>query len=96
MDIQPVRRRGRALECALCELLVPDGDVRATRALLRSAARVAGADYVIRIGGSVVDRLGYVRLPRQGPMLTWRPLAGQLAAAALDDWSLALGDVELF
>ncbi|MBK5289324.1 MAG: GNAT family N-acetyltransferase [Acidimicrobiia bacterium] len=91
-----LRSRGRSLECALCELLVPDRDPGASQALLRAVAGTAGADYVIRIGGAVLDRAGYVRLPRQGPVLTWRPLADSTSAASLSDWSLCLGDVELF
>lgn len=91
-----LRRRGAALECALCEVLVPAGDRLAYRALLRSVARTSGADYVIRIGGLPIDRSGFVRLPRQGPILTWRPLGeGGAAGAALADWHLSLGDVEL-
>jgi GNAT superfamily N-acetyltransferase len=90
-----VRRRGGAVECALCEMLVPDGAPGARRELLRAVAREAGSDYVIRIGGGPVDS-GFVRLPRQGPVLTWRPLAPGVPGATLDAWRLGLGDVELF
>lgn len=91
-----VRRRGAATECALCEVLVPGAEARATRSLLRGVARAAGADYVLRVGGAPVDRCGYVRLPGQGPILTWRPLAPTAPGASLTDWNLTLGDVELF
>jgi GNAT superfamily N-acetyltransferase len=91
-----LRRRGPALECVLCEVLAPAGDRGAHSALVRSVARGCGADYVIRLGGSTLDRTGFVRAPGQGPMLTWYPLAAGRPGARLDDWALTLGDVELF
>jgi hypothetical protein len=39
--------------------------------------------------------MGFVPLPKQGPILTWRALA-QLDAPAMADWALTLGDLELF
>jgi GNAT superfamily N-acetyltransferase len=91
-----LRRRGAALECALCEVIVPDGDPIATRALVRSVTRACAADYVIRLGGPMLDRAGFARVPRQGPVLTWHPLASGVPGRRLDDWALELGDVELF
>jgi GNAT superfamily N-acetyltransferase len=91
-----LRRRGPALECVLCEVIAPAEEPGAHGALLRSVARQCGADYVIRLGGPVVDRWGFVRAPRQGPVLTWRPLAAGLPGGRLDDWALTLGDIELF
>jgi GNAT superfamily N-acetyltransferase len=92
-----LRRRATALECALCDIVVPAGDRRAARELVRAVIRRCGADYVIRIGGSaVVDRNGFIRAPRQGPVLTWCALSGDPPGRRLDDWALMLGDVELF
>jgi GNAT superfamily N-acetyltransferase len=91
-----LRRRGPALECALCEVLAPAGERPAHRALVRSVARKCGADYVIQLGGPVIDRSGFVRAPRQGPVLTWCPLAADAPGSRLSDWALGLGDVELF
>lgn len=91
-----LRRRGRSLECALCEVLVPHGDATAARTLVQGVARSSRSDYVIRVGGRLVDRLGYVRLPAQGPTLTWRALADSTVGSSLSDWSLSLGDIELF
>jgi GNAT superfamily N-acetyltransferase len=91
-----LRRRGPALECVLCEVLVPGDTPGAHRALVRLVARECGADYVIRIGANVVDRSGFVRLPRQGPVLTWYPLASDPPGRRIGDWSMTLGDVELF
>jgi hypothetical protein len=94
-----VRERGSATEAACCDVLVPAGDRAAARALLAAVRRTADADYVLRIGGPVVDRAGFVRLPGQGPALTWRGVAGANDDAAmprLDQWQFQLGDIELF
>jgi GNAT superfamily N-acetyltransferase len=91
-----LRRRGPALECALCEVLAPGGDRRAYRALVRSVARECGADYMLRIGGLAPVRTGFVPVPGQGPVLTWYALADDPPGQHLGDWALTLGDVELF
>jgi GNAT superfamily N-acetyltransferase len=96
MAVFRLRRRGPALECALCEVLAPAGETGVERALARSVARQCGADYVVRMGGPVVDRSGFVRVPGPGPVLTWYPLAADAPGGRIDDWALALGDVELF
>ena len=66
-----VRQRGSATEVVLCDVLVPAGDPRAAAHLTKSALRESGADYALRIGGPLVGS-GFVRLPQQGPILTWR------------------------
>lgn len=91
-----LRRRGPALECVLCDLLVPAGERRAHRALIRSVVRQCGGDYVIRLGGPMLDRSGFVRALAQGPLLTRYSFAQDLPGGRLDDWALTLGDVELF
>jgi hypothetical protein len=85
-----LRRRGDALEAAVIETLVPD--TRTGVRLVRRMLRETGADYAIglRSAGST----GLLPLPRQGPLLTARPLAA--TPPALPNWSLSLGDVELF
>ena len=90
-----LRRRGRALEAVVGDVLVPDADRRATAALLRAVPRAAGADYAIRLGGGGPAGAGYLPLPRQGPILTWRALTEQVQPP-LASWRLTLGDVELF
>ena len=90
-----LRRRGRALEAVVGDVLVPEGESSAAAALLRSVPRAANADYAIQLGGSVVGRAGYVPLPRQGPILTWRAVTEQ-SHGPLETWQLTLGDVELF
>ena len=91
-----LRRRGDALECALLDVVVPAGEGEAARRLTRAVAEVSEADYVIRIGGPVLDRGGFVRLPGQGPVLTHRALLPGVPGAHLDEWQLSLGDIELF
>ena len=86
-----LRRRGRATEAALCELLSPDEDRR--RRLVREVARVAGADHVLRLGRAHA-RIGELPLPGGGPIVTWRDLT-MSAPPPLDQWALSLGDVEL-
>ena len=85
-----LRRRGDAVEAAVVEPLVPDRrtGVRLVRRLLSET----GADYAIglRTGPSA----GLLPLPGQGPLLTTRPLAA--SAPSPKDWTLTLGDVELF
>lgn len=85
-----LRQRGGSVEAAVVEQLVPDW--RTGAGLVRRLLRETGADYAIglRTGPSA----GLVPLPRQGPLLTTRPLAGSVPSPAA--WSLTLGDVELF
>jgi len=87
------RRRGRAVEAALCDVLVPRDAPGNARRLERAVAAACAADYVVKLGGPLADGAGFVRLPRQGPVLTWRALNQSDAPTA---WRLALGDVELF
>jgi GNAT superfamily N-acetyltransferase len=90
-----LRRRGTATEVALVEVLVPQGAHEVARSLRRDVARVSDADYVIRLGGPAVETTGYVRLPHQGPILTWRAVCATGPAPGLGAWDLALGDIEL-
>lgn len=85
-----LRRRGDALEAAILEQLVPDALTGAR--LVRRVLTETGADYAIglRTGRSA----GMVPLPRQGPLLTTRPLAASPPSPR--EWALTLGDVELF
>ncbi|WP_353953338.1 GNAT family N-acetyltransferase [Knoellia sp. S7-12] len=85
-----LRRRGEAVEAAIIEQLVPDR--RTGASLVRRVLRETGADYAIglRTGPSA----GLLPLPRQGPLLTTRPLAASPPSPG--KWALTLGDVELF
>ena len=89
-----VRRRGTALEAAVCAELIPGGDPSTTRHLLRRVLRNSGADYAVRLAAGR-PRAGFVPVPGQGPHLVWKGVVEQ----AMPDpsvWQLALGDVELF
>jgi GNAT superfamily N-acetyltransferase len=89
-----LRRRGRCVEAAVDEILVPGAEPAAVRRLLRTAVRQAGADYALVLSPARPSR-SWLRLSGQGPILTTRPLDGT-APLALDAWHLSLGDVELF
>jgi predicted N-acetyltransferase YhbS len=89
------RRRGRAVEGTVCDVIVPEGDLRLARRALARVAATPGLDYVLSLGRHTSLRAGLVPLPGQGPTLFARPLASP-SAPAIDDWDLTLGDVELF
>jgi GNAT superfamily N-acetyltransferase len=89
-----VRQRGQATEVVLCDVLVPDDQKPAAAQLARAALQESGADYALRIGGPPIGS-GFVRLPKQGPILTWRDVC-ESQQPALGAWSLTMGDVELF
>lgn len=87
-----VRRRGPALEAAVIEQLVPN---RVTGAkLVAGMLRETGADYAIGLRTGPAAGLVPVPLPGFGPILTTRPLAG--SPPLVRDWTLTLGDIELF
>lgn len=85
-----LRRRGQALEAAVIEQFNPD--LRTSTRLIRRMLRETGADYAIGLHSGRSGSL--VPLPKQGPILTTRPLASAPPPAAT--WALSLGDVELF
>jgi GNAT superfamily N-acetyltransferase len=89
-----LRRRGPALECAVCEVLVPGR--RSARRTMSQVARDSSADYLLRCSSVTAGlRDAFVPAPQLGPILTWRPL-GRPSVPAMGDLSLTLGDVELF
>jgi GNAT superfamily N-acetyltransferase len=89
-----LRRRGPAVEAAVCEELVPARNASLTRRLLGQVLRTTGADYAIRLGDHG-PRAGCVPLPGQGPTLLYRALVRPTPPAP-KAWRLALGDIELF
>jgi GNAT superfamily N-acetyltransferase len=89
-----LRHRGRAIEAAVCEVLTPGPDPSVVRSLLRRIARETDATYLLRLGGPLLSREPFVRVPRTGPILTCRRLDSE-PVPALHDWGLVLGDVEL-
>jgi GNAT superfamily N-acetyltransferase len=89
-----LRRRGAALEAAVCEQIVPLGDDRTASALIRQVLRETGADHAVQIGAARPTK-GLLPVPGQGPTLVWRDLV-ETEMPPADRWSLALGDIELF
>ncbi len=89
-----LRRRGGAVEAMLGDVLAPGGDARTVARLARDVLRVSGADYAVATAAGRRWR-GFVPLPGQGPVLTWRA-AGAGGRLPIGAWDLSLGDVELF
>jgi GNAT superfamily N-acetyltransferase len=90
-----LRRRGQALEAAVCEELFPP-DARLRQRALREVVRTTGADHAVLIGDARPTH-GILPVPGQGPTLVWRAVADDESAfPGPDRWSLSLGDVELF
>ncbi|KGN34706.1 hypothetical protein N802_01085 [Knoellia sinensis KCTC 19936] len=85
-----LRRRGDAVEAAILEQFVPNS--RTGVRLVRRVLTETGADYAIGLRTS--RSAGLVPLPKQGPLLTTRPLAASPPSPG--EWALTLGDVELF
>jgi hypothetical protein len=75
------------------DLLLPEASPAAVRQLIRSALRATRADYAL--GLRTVPVTGLLRVPGQGPILTWRSLASD-TMPPLAEWKLSLGDIELF
>jgi GNAT superfamily N-acetyltransferase len=89
-----LRRRGAALEAAVCEQIVPAGDDRTATRLVRRLLRESGADHAVQIGRARPST-GLLPVPGQGPTLVWRDVTETTMPPA-DGWSLTLGDIELF
>jgi GNAT superfamily N-acetyltransferase len=83
-----VRMRGSLREVAIVEWRSDRRDPRAIHRLVREVG-----DYAIGVGLPTVS--GLLPLPRQGPIVTWRPLA-RPAVPSLGDLGFDLGDLELF
>jgi GNAT superfamily N-acetyltransferase len=90
-----LRRRGAAVEAAVCDALLPDANRPRLARALRRVVRESGADYAVRIGGANTARAGFFPLPGQGPTLVWRAVSESVMPAAAE-WHLGLGDIELF
>jgi GNAT superfamily N-acetyltransferase len=84
-----LRKRSAIVEATVCELLTPEADRQARAELFRRVRRSVDADAVVKVAD------GLYRLPRQGPMLTARPV-NTVHLPARSGWKLSLGDVELF
>jgi GNAT superfamily N-acetyltransferase len=89
-----LRRRGRAVEATVCDVLVSDGARGREHALMQRIAELTEADYLLRIDRRRIMR-GFFRVPKNGPILTGRSIDGR-KVPALDGLSLSMGDLELF
>lgn len=89
-----LRRRGTAIEAMIGHVLAPGGDPAVAAALARKVLRVSGADYAVAT--ATARWRGFVRLPRQGPVLAWRDAGASDRPPPLAAWDLSLGDIELF
>jgi len=83
-----VRQRGPLREVAIVDWLSGQPDLAAVFRLVRACG-----DYAVAIG--LGARHGFVPMPRQGPIVTWRTLANPVVPA-FADVGFALGDLELF
>ncbi|MDT8441713.1 MAG: GNAT family N-acetyltransferase [Desulfuromonadales bacterium] len=96
-------RRGLR-EVVLADLLLGSADFELVRSMIATLRRQVRADYLIAHFGSGTAQLaglrrcGFHRLPRQGIDLTVRDLDKSVEPDpfSLDDWSLCLGDLEIF
>jgi hypothetical protein len=87
-----LRRRGAAIEAVVADV-VAERRAPTERALRRVLRRETPADYVIAAGPRRMA--GSVPLVGQGPVLTWRAV-GRSDRPPLRQWSVGLGDIELF
>jgi hypothetical protein len=88
-----LRARGPATEATVCDVVHPSRRVRGE--LLGAVLRETGADYAIAVQHPAVAPGPAVRIPGQGPVLTWKALA-RPDVAPIAGWDLRLGDIELF
>jgi hypothetical protein len=89
-----LRRRGRAIEATIGDVITPAATPWVEHELMRKIARLTGADYLLRIDHRRWMR-GFLPVPKNGPVLTFRSIDGR-KIPTLSDLSLTMGDVELF
>lgn len=87
-----VRRRGPAREAVLAEIFSPDR--AGTRRLLRHVRSRLDVDHLLTLAAPPHPAPWLPTIPRLGPRLTVRDLAGD--GPELDQFRFALGDIELF
>lgn len=97
-----VRPRGRLWEITLADVIVRPGDGATARRLLRRVARAASADHITCSAprpstvARSLPRTGFVPVPGGIPFVV-NPLADlPVDPTDLGNWSLSLGDVEVF
>jgi hypothetical protein len=90
-----VRRRGRALEATITDLLLPEPRPRLVRRLVGRVLTATGADYAVGLAGPALRGAWMLPAPGQGPVLTWRDVCEE-HPRPIEEWHLVVGDVELF
>jgi hypothetical protein len=95
LAIVRVRPRGPLREAVVCDLQVPAGAERRAGRLIRRLVRSPEIDLVTRLGGPPLSLDGFVRVPRRGWTVVWRPI-GDDAMPDPRRWNLTFGDLELF
>jgi hypothetical protein len=88
-----LRRRGRASEVEVADVIVPGSDAGLAAQLCRRVFKASGGDYVVALGSARPRE--WPRLPGTGPLVTWRGLADP-ERPSIEEWDLSAGDVELF
>jgi GNAT superfamily N-acetyltransferase len=99
--------RGKLVELRLCEILVgPDGrSHRIARRLVRRLIAQSGADFAAAMtvtgasASTVLAPLGFLPVPRLGPVMTSFPLAAPghgIDPLRKSSWHVSIGDLELF
>jgi GNAT superfamily N-acetyltransferase len=89
-----LRRRGRAIEATVCDVMASATTPHVEHQLMRKIAQLTNADYLLRIDHRRWTR-GFLPVPNNGPILTFRSIDGR-KIPTLNDLSLTMGDVELF
>ena len=89
-----LRRRGRAVEATICDVLVPEATPAVEHELMRRIGELTQADYLLRVDRRHVLQ-GFVPVPRTGPIVTFRSLDGR-PVPHRRDLSFTMGDLELF
>jgi len=87
-----LRRRGIALETVIAEVFSPSA--AATKGLFRRLRRELPSDHLLTLAATPHPAPWLPTLPRLGPRLTVRDLAG--SGPDLDHFRFSLGDIELF
>jgi GNAT superfamily N-acetyltransferase len=89
-----LRRRGRAIEATVCDVMTPSTAPHVEHQLMKKIATLTNADYLLRSNRRRWIR-GFLPVPKSGPVLTFRSIDGR-SIPTMADLALTMGDVELF
>lgn len=91
-----LRRRGAATELDLVDAVVPPAATGTARRAVSRLLPRSGADHLVALGGAARLVAGAVPVRRLGPQLVWRAVQPGAPCPPLEQFHLALGDIELF